>query len=81
MKLKTFVLLFATVLGQPLLRAQGPSQDPVLSWMNDIAQQELSERDKAIAQIHTVPEAEQRKKSVREKMLESLAGCRTTTGR
>jgi hypothetical protein len=74
MKLKTSVLLLATVLGLPLLRAQSPSQDPVLSWMNDIAQQELKEREKAIAQIHTVAEAEKRKQWVRERILESLGG-------
>ena len=74
MKLKTFVLLFATVLWLPLLRAQNPSQDPVLSWMNDIAQQELKERDKAISQIHTVADAEKRKQWVRERMIESLGG-------
>ena len=40
--------------------------------MNQIAQQELQQREKAIDQIHTIAEAERRKQTVRAKLLESL---------
>ena len=46
----------------------------LLEWMNAIAQQQLADRDKAIAAIATVSAAEERKKSVRAKVLESIGG-------
>jgi cephalosporin-C deacetylase-like acetyl esterase len=42
--------------------------------MDHIAQHELDERDAAVAAIHTVAEAEQRQKIVREKILAAMGG-------
>src|SRR5262249_3269960 len=49
-------------------------KDPLLSWMNDIAQRQLQEREKEIDQIHRVAEADRRKQKVRAKLLEILGG-------
>ena len=68
-------LLCAIALIPGTLRAQESLiQDPLLRWMNRIAQQELQARQKVIDQIHTVAEAEQRKTVVRAKLLELLGG-------
>jgi len=56
------------------LSAQEAQPDPLVSWMNETAQQELQQRDQAISQIHSVAQAEQRKKVVRAKLLEVLGG-------
>jgi dienelactone hydrolase len=56
------------------LFAQDAPQDPFLRWMDQIAQHELQERQRAIDAIHTVPQANERKKQVRVKMLEALGG-------
>src|SRR5437870_15145 len=53
---------------------QQPVDDPLLRWMNKIAQQELQARENAIAQIRTVSDAERRKQVVREKILQILGG-------
>lgn len=50
------------------------AQDPVLEWMNRIAQQQLAERESAIAQIRTRADAERRRKWVRNKLLEIIGG-------
>jgi cephalosporin-C deacetylase-like acetyl esterase len=54
--------------------AQNVPQDSLLSWMNGIAQQDLDRRTEAIRQIHTVAEAEQRKRFVRKELLNDLGG-------
>ena len=54
--------------------AQQHSPDPFLQWMNRIAQQQLDNRATAIAAIHTIAEAESRKKWVRETLLDILGG-------
>jgi hypothetical protein len=56
------------------LSAQEVASDPVVHWMNAIAQQQLEQRTEMIRQIHTVAQAEQRKKLVRGKLLEDLGG-------
>lgn len=48
--------------------------DSLLTWMNGIAQQQLADREAAVAKIHTVPEAEARQAQVRGKILELLGG-------
>lgn len=53
---------------------QEPIRDPLLRWMNQIAQRQLEERQRAIEQIHTVADAERRKHKVRETLLELLDG-------
>lgn len=49
-------------------------QDVLLNWMDGVAQQELDQRDAAIAAIHTRAEAEHRQQLVRKKLLTILGG-------
>ena len=72
MKLRTLTLL--TLLNLPSLSAQQPIQDPLLRWMNQIAQQQLQRRESTIAAIQTVADAERRKELVRETLLDILGG-------
>jgi hypothetical protein len=74
MKLTTLALLCATFLNCSPLAAQEPIKDPLLRWMNQIAQQQLQRRESAIAEIRTVADAERRKKWVRETLLDILGG-------
>ena len=74
MKPIKFAVLCATFLIPHYLCAQEAIHDPLLRWMNQIAQRELQDRQRAIDQIHTVAEAEQRKQMVRAKLLELLGG-------
>lgn len=55
-------------------RAQQPSQDPFLAWLDRIAQQQLKRREQAIAEIRTVGDADKRKQYVRAKILELIGG-------
>src|SRR5437879_10821317 len=71
---KLRALVFVTFLALSSLSAQDARQDPLVSWMNETAQQELHQRDKTIGQIHTVAQAEQRKQVVHAKLLEVLGG-------
>jgi cephalosporin-C deacetylase-like acetyl esterase len=66
--------LLMAVLRPARLGAQQHADDPLLLWMNGIAQQQLQQREDAIAAIHTVAEADARKKEVREKLLKLLGG-------
>ncbi|HYM08717.1 MAG TPA: acetylxylan esterase, partial [Terriglobales bacterium] len=65
--LKTLALLCTA----PLL-AQQP--DPLLKWMDRIAQQQLGRREQAIAGIRTRTDAERRQQWVRQKFLELIGG-------
>ena len=56
------------------LPAQEAPVDPVLHWMDQIAQSELQAREDAIAQIQTVAQAEKRKQYVRAKLVELMGG-------
>lgn len=58
----------------PLLAQESAIKDPLLRWMNSIAQNELQQRQRVIDQIHTVAEAEKRKEFVRKKLLEDIGG-------
>ena len=60
----------------PLLAAD----DSLLRWMDGIAQQQLADREAALAKIHTVREAEARQAQVRAKILELLGGLPNYTG-
>jgi cephalosporin-C deacetylase-like acetyl esterase len=53
--------------------AQEP-QDALLRWMDQIAQQELRQRQAAIDEIRTVAEAERRKQTVHQKLIDLLGG-------
>ena len=69
MKLVPVLLYYLMVVGDYSLSARGPIRDPLLRWMNQIAQQQLHERQRAIDQIHTVADADRRKQKVRETLL------------
>jgi cephalosporin-C deacetylase-like acetyl esterase len=58
------------------LQAQesAPAQDPLLHWLDHIAQDQLDQRERAIATIRTVADANRRKQMVREKLTEILGG-------
>ncbi len=74
MKRMVSAFIFVALLAVSSLSAQTVPQDPVLSWMNTIAQQELQQRAEAIGEIHTRAEAEQRKQLMRTKLLDDLGG-------
>jgi hypothetical protein len=65
------ILLLAT---SPAPAQQRPPSDPLLQWMNRIAQEQLDLRDKYIAAIRTTQEAERRKSAVRDKLLKLMGG-------
>src|SRR5712692_3361339 len=74
-KHRTLARLSATLLSFSLLSAQPrPPDDPLLRWMDRIAQQMLQRRDYAIAEVRTVAGAERRKQAVREKTLTMMGG-------
>ena len=50
-----------------------PADDPLLRWMNKIAQAQLDARDKEIA-VRSVADAERRKEVVRRKIISALGG-------
>lgn len=50
------------------------AQDPLLAWMNAIAQHDLLQRTQTIGAIHTVEQAERRKEAVRKELLNDLGG-------
>jgi len=73
------VLALSALLNLPLVcaertREERLAHDALLRWMDEIAQKELQERENAIAEIHSVAAAEQRKQLVRRKMTEILGG-------
>lgn len=78
---KLAVLAYAGFFCLSMLRAQRqPVRDPLLRWMNGIAQEELQQRAKAIDRIRTVAQAERREKWVRETMLKDLGGLPDYSG-
>jgi len=72
--MRSALLLGSFVLAASLGPAQQRPPDPFLSWMDRIAQAQLDQRERAIATIHTVAEAEARKKWVRQTLLDILGG-------
>src|SRR5260370_40206325 len=56
------------------LFAQDAGRDPLLRWMDQIAQQQISRRESTIAQIHTTADADRRREWVRAKLLELIGG-------
>lgn len=68
------LLAFACLCRPCPLFGQDVTRDPLLQWMNDIAQQELRQRQAAVDRIHSVADAERRKQTVRRKLLELLGG-------
>jgi cephalosporin-C deacetylase-like acetyl esterase len=51
-----------------------PADDPLLRWMDRIAQEQLRRRKNEIAQIRTAADAERRQRAVREKILNTMGG-------
>jgi hypothetical protein len=73
MQARALVLLPITLF--PLAAAaQGDPSDPLLGWMNRIAQEQLSRREAEIAEIRTPADADRRKARVRAKLLEIIGG-------
>ncbi len=60
--------------------AQSSDPDPLLRWMDKIAQEHLQSRESAIAAVRTVVQAEQRKQVVRRRFLDALGGLPTYEG-
>jgi cephalosporin-C deacetylase-like acetyl esterase len=67
-----------TLLGTGLLilslSAQAPTADPLLRWMDRIAQGQLDAREKEIAAVRTIADAARRKETVRRKIVAALGG-------
>src|SRR5256885_14147014 len=59
---------------------QSPSTDPFLTWLDRIAQQQLDDRDRAIAAIRTPADADRRKAMVRAKLTELIGELPTYSG-
>ena len=74
MKQTTLALLGATFLKLSSLSAQRPAPDPLLRWMDQIAQRQLQQRENAISEIRSVADAERRKQFVRETFLALIGG-------
>jgi dienelactone hydrolase len=72
--LTVLVLLLAPFLNPPSLLSQPSSQDPLLRWMDQIAQQHLQRRETALANIRSVADAESRKQIVRQTVLSLVGG-------
>jgi cephalosporin-C deacetylase-like acetyl esterase len=73
--MKVSISLLATALVSLLpLRAQGPTADPLLRWMDKVAQEQLQARENAITAVRTVADAERRKELGRGKILDALGG-------
>jgi Acetyl xylan esterase (AXE1) len=79
MRLTLVALLVITYLHRPL-SAQPPTQAPLLSWMDHIAQHQIDRRESMIAGIHRVADANLRKQLVREKLFEILGGLPNYNG-
>jgi cephalosporin-C deacetylase-like acetyl esterase len=71
MKQTTITLLCAAFFN---VSAQQPTPDPLLRWMDQIAQQQLQRREDLIAEIHSVADAERRKQWVRKTFLSLIGG-------
>lgn len=79
MTLQTAILTGA-LLSALSLSAQTNAPDPLVVWMNRIAQEQLDEREKEIAAIRTTADAERRKKIVRQKILDAIGGLPDYSG-
>ena len=62
------------------LSAQTPPQDPFLGWLDKLAQKQLDEREREIAKIRNVADAERRKLVVRTRLSEIIGGLPTYDG-
>src|SRR5579872_7517746 len=69
MRRALLILLACPLFGQVLF-----GQDQLLDWMNGIAQKQLDRREASIQAVHSVDQAEARKRAVRAKILELIGG-------
>jgi len=70
----TYVTVIIAMLILTGLAAEETSQNPLLTWMNGIAQQQLDQRAEKIRAIRTIAEAQSRKQLVRAALLDDLGG-------
>ncbi len=68
------LIAFAILASPASAPAQTSSQDPLLNWLNNIAQKDLELRTQAVRAIHTVADADQRRAYVRSELLKDLGG-------
>src|SRR5579883_2168257 len=73
-------LTAAALLASCLLLGQTQNQDPLLDQMNRVAQEQLAERGRAMAAIHTVADAGRRQAQVRQTLLQIIGGLPTYRG-
>lgn len=73
-------LVAALCLTASLCLPQSQPPDPLLTWLDRIAQRQLDERDRAIAAIRTPADADRRKAMVRAKLTELIGGLPTYQG-
>src|SRR4051794_2694182 len=59
---------------------QSPPTDPLLAWLDRIAQQQLDDRERAIGAVRTRADADRRKALVRAKVTELIGGVPTCNG-
>src|ERR1700683_699007 len=76
----TLTLLLSAVLFDSRSFAAESAADPLLRWMDKIAQQQLQRREDAIAKIQTVADAERRKQTVRTTLLALIGGLPDYSG-
>ena len=79
-RLALLALLSALFLNPPSLLSQQNGQDPLLRWMDQIAQKQLQRRESALASIRSVADAERRKQVVRQTILSLLGGLPDYSG-
>ncbi len=60
--------------------SQLPASDPFLAWLDRSAQQQLDNRERAVAAIRTQADADRRKEMVRHKLTELIGGLPTYSG-
>ena len=73
-------LAIALCLSASVCFPQSPTTDPVLAWLDRIAQQQLDDRERAIAAIRTRADADRHKATVRAKLTELIGGLPTHSG-
>src|SRR5215813_787557 len=73
-------LLAALFLTASVCLPESSSIDPLLVWLNRLAQQQLDDRERAIATIRTLADADRRKAMVRAKLTELIGGLPTYRG-
>src|ERR1700727_371162 len=74
------LLLSAVLFDSRSFAAEPPAPDPLLRWMDQIAQQQLQRREDAIAKIQTVAEVGRRRQTVRETLLAIIGGLPDYSG-